>query len=205
MIKLNYFDLGLHKDAAEIDMFINVCEENNIQYSVWGFEAHPDYCIKLVKKYSGNKNVTIINKAISNKNCTLKLYLADSNEGEGNSIFSTKNNVNIKSYVEVEGILFSDWLLSNVSEFKGDNNVLRYNIEGAEWYLMNDLKDNDLLKYFKVILGSKPDMIKVSELKGFISKYEKLLNDNKIKVHKFTKVHPSTNCNLITLINENFG
>lgn len=201
---LNYFDLGLHKDAAEIDMFIKVCDENNIQYSVWGFEAHPNYCASLVEKYKNNKNVTIINKAIFDKNCILKLYLAPSNDGEGNSIFKTKNNVNVEKFIEVEGVLFSEWILNNVSNLETSNNILRYNIEGAEWYLMNDLKNKNLLKYFKIILGSTPDMIKISELKDFIPEYDKLLDMNDIKVHKFTKCQPKTNCNLINLINKKF-
>lgn len=204
MVKLNYFDLGLYKDAAEVDMFISICKKNGFKYNVYGFEAHPNYCVDLINKYIDNNNVKIFNKAISNINGRIKLYISKSNDGEGNSIFKTKNNVCINDFIEVDTIKFSDWIEKNVKNFKYCNNILRFNIEGAEWYLINDLNDNDLLKYFKVILGSKPDMIKVRELSGNIKKYESILKKNNIVVRRFTKVNPQYNCNLLSLINELF-
>jgi len=202
MIKINYFDLGLHKDAFEVDMFISICEKNRIDYTVWGFEAHPEYCDNLTKKYVGNNKVNIINKAISNKDCQIDLYIADSNDGEGNSIFKSKNNVNKNKVVKVDGILFSNWLKENVENFEISNNILRFNIEGAEWHLMNDLDEKDMLKDFKIFLGSTPDMQKVSELKGYVNEYMKILKKNNIIIKRFTKVNHGNNCNLLNIINK---
>jgi hypothetical protein len=61
-MKINYFDLGLHKNADEIDMFRQLCIEQGIEYNIYGFEAHPEYCKNLIVKYTNDKNVTIINK-----------------------------------------------------------------------------------------------------------------------------------------------
>lgn len=36
-MKINYFDLGLHKEATEIDMFINICKKNQLEYRIYGF------------------------------------------------------------------------------------------------------------------------------------------------------------------------
>lgn len=204
MIKLNYFDLGLHKDAAEVDMFINICKKNGFKYNVYGFEAHPKYCVELSKKYVDDENVKIINKAISNTNGKIKLYIAEGNDGEGNSIFKTKNNVNADNFVEVDAIKFSDWIKENIEDFEHSNNILRFNIEGAEWHLINDLNNVNMLKYFKVVLGSKPDMIKVKELAGNINEYESILRKNNVTVKRFKKVNSQYNCDLLSLINKSF-
>jgi FkbM family methyltransferase len=203
-MKINYFDLGLHKDAAEVDMFISVCDKNGFDYTVYGFEAHPDYCADLVDKYADNEKVNIFNKAISNKNGTTELYIAEKNEGEGNSIFRTKNNVNPENFIKVDSILFSDWLRKNVPDFETENNILRFNIEGAEWYLVNDLNDNKMLKSFKIVVGSKTDIPKVKELSKNINDYEKILSQNNIIIQKFTKNKPHTNCDLGSLIKKTF-
>lgn len=203
-MKINYFDLGLHKDAAEIDMFINICKKNQLEYNIYGFEAHPEYCLDLVKKYSENKKINIINKAISNTNGFTDLYISEGNKGEGNSIFKTKRNVNPNNFVKVETILFSDWLNKNVPNFEKENNILRFNIEGAEWYLINDLNNTGLLKNFKIILGSNSDLFKVNELKNNIKAYEAILKNNNITIKKFTKLHQKTNCKLGSLIKKTF-
>lgn len=199
-MKVNYFDLGLHKDAAEVDMFISVCNKNGFDYAVYGFEAHPDYCVDLVKKYSDNEKVKIFNKAISNKNGVTELYIAEKNEGEGNSIFRTKNNVNPDNFIKVDSILFSDWLKKNVPHFETENNILRFNIEGAEWYLVNDLNDNKILKSFKIVVGSKTDIPKVKELSKNLNDYEKILRQNNITIGRFVKNKPRMNCDLGSLI-----
>lgn len=204
MVKINYFDLGLHKNAPEIDLFLKLCNTHGFDYNIWGFEAHPEYCKVLSKKYSNNKQIKIINKAISNKEKKIKLYVADSNDGEGNSIFKTKNNVNPNNYIEVNGIIFSKWLKENVKDFKHGNNIIRFNIEGAEWYLMNDLIMNNINQYFKIFLGSKSDMIKVNELKGNINEYNELLKKHNINIHRFANVNPQLNCDLLSLIKNKF-
>jgi FkbM family methyltransferase len=205
IMKLNYFDLGLHKDAVEIDMFIDICKKNKFEYNIYGFEAHPEYCNKLYKKYENDKNVKIINKAISNNNGLIKLYISEKNNGEGNSIFKTKINVNANNFITIESIKFSDWIKENIVDFKENNNILRFNIEGAEWHLINDLNDNNLLKYFKIILGSKSDIRKVGELVKYIEEYDMILKNNNICVNRFTKVNPKNNCDLLSIIKKTFS
>jgi FkbM family methyltransferase len=204
MIKINYFDLGLHKNAPEIDMFLDICHKNGFDYNIWGFEAHPEYCKKLQHKYSGNNKITIINKAISNNLNKIKLYISNENDGEGNSIFKTKNNVNENNYIEVDGIIFSEWLKENVPNLGSCNNILRFNIEGAEWFLMNDLISNNLNTKFKIFLGSTPDILKIGELKNKINDYNDLLIKNNINIHRYVGVNPQLNCDLLKIINDSF-
>ena len=204
-MKLNYFDLGLHKRANEIDIFLELCRKNNYSYKIYGFEAHLEYCKSLEKKYRHDKNITIINRAISNKNGIEKLYINEIYDGHGNSIFLTKSNIIKDKFITVKSILFSEWINENIPNFKNENNILKFNIEGAEWHLMNDLNDSGLLKYFKIYLGSHLDMKKVSELHDYVKDYENILKTNNIKVEKFVGSKNSNNCDLVSLIKEKFN
>ncbi len=197
-MELNYFDLGLHKEAKEIDMFVKLCNENNIKYNIYGVEAHPQYCLDLKEKHKENINIKIINKAINDKNQQIKLYINYSFDGEGNSIFSTKHNVT-KEYVWVEGIKFSDLIQQIRPTFKRENNILRFNIEGAEWHLINDLDKSGLFKYFKVMLGTN-DLHKVGELKNKIDPYLNILTKNQIKIERYCGHKPKSNVDLLKLI-----
>lgn len=203
-MKINYFDLGLHKEATEIDMFINICKKNQLEYRIYGFEAHPEYSKLLLDKYQNDSNVLILNKAISNKNGSVKLYISEPSGGEGNSIFSTKNNVHINKHFTVDGILFSDWIAKNVPNYKIENNIIRFNIEGAEWYLMDDLDKSNIFLYFKLFLGATSDMYKVRELKNKYVDYNSILNKHNVTVHRFVNIHRHLNCDLSTLIKTNF-
>ena len=150
-------------------------------------------------------STTIIHKAISNTQDKIKLYYTDREkqpEGAGNSIFRTKNNVTDK-YEEVQGVIFSKWLKENVPNYDKHFNILKVNIEGAEWHLFNDMVDNDILQHFPVILGSGHDVDKVSELDS--DKYWKLIKDNNINIHRFTVgYHPEKNADILRLIKKEF-
>lgn len=178
MIKINYFDLGLHKDALEVDMFLDLCNKNGFKYNIYGFEAHPIYCENLIKKYNNDDKIKIINKAISNREGKINLYISSSNNSEGNSIFKTKKNIDQNDFIEIESIIFSNWLKENVLDFNISNNIIRFNIEGAEWFLINDLISKNLNSYFKIFLGSTPDIPKVGELKNKMNDYNNLLIKN---------------------------
>ena len=177
---LYYFDLGLF-DGKEIDMFLSDIEGLGIDYEVHGFEAHPDYAHRIAERFGDNPNVNIYNRAIGEGEETVKLYIERT--GHGNSIYPTKNNIDINNYVEAKSISFANWLEENISDFKESKNILRFNIEGAEYPLFTQLVERDLLKHFDIVLGSpEQDMLKVEELKDKHSEYRQLLADNNIRV-----------------------
>jgi len=189
--RVNYFDLGLHTGLelryALTRVLIPAANKKLIDFQAYGFEASEKLALRLKEQYHPHPelNTTIIHKAISNTEDKIKLYHTDpvkQPEGVGHSIFRTKNNVT-DSYEEVDGIIFSKWLKENVPNYKKHFNILKVNIEGAEWHLYKDLVDNNLLQYFPVILGSGHDVNKVSELDD--EAYWKLIKDNNIVLHPF--------------------
>jgi len=194
---INYFDLGTY-NGAEVKLFTDICNKLNItDYKIYCFEPNKKM-YKYLKANFMDKRISILNKAITNENKAVKLY-HDNKKGQGDSIFSTKSNVNINTYDEVDGILFSDWASKNVPNFKNAFNIVRFNIEGAEWFLMRDVISSGLLKYINIFAGSPrgEDISKVSELKNKLSEYLKLLSDNNIVVRVFDKGHSNIIENLI--------
>jgi len=187
-MKINYFDFGLHR-GDEILMFLDCIKPLSASVSVYGFEAHPELHQKAVNRYKGSDNIHIVNKAISNSNSKVKLYIANGNKMEGNSIFQTKSNVDPEDFVEVDGVKFSDWLKKNVPNYKEFINVVRFNIEGAEIHLMDDLIESGVSEHISLYLGSSggEDIMKCSEIRHLHDDYIDKLKDNDIQVHQFCK------------------
>lgn len=203
MTHINYFDMGLCYDAKEMELFINqvIPKFSNVTYTVYGFEADPDSCKVVKDRYKNNSNVIINNLAISNSKGFVKLYKSD-NGGLGNSIFPSKNNVSPFNYYNVESDTFSNWLIENKIDLKNSINILKVNIEGAELYLWEDFKLNNLRKEFHILCGTTVhDINKVHELQPKVSYYFELVKELNAELSVFTGNHSekSVNC-LINLL-----
>jgi len=207
MKHINYFDLGLWKRADELHYMVDVIlpQFKNITYTAYGIEAHPEYANDIKNKYRNNPNVKIFNKAISNNVSKSKLFISDINNGLGNSIFKTKNNVNINSYVEVETTPFSDWLKENEIDLSNSINILKVNIEGAELFLWEDFKKNNLRDSFHILCGHPShDIHKVSELCNRIDYYNSLLVELNINLMYFCHTNSRVSTDNMTTSITNF-
>ena len=199
-MKLNYFDLGLYR-GEELDWMVNhILPSLGIKnYHAYGFEACFEYYLKLKEKYKNNNKITIIHGAISKNDNKIKLFYAPNLLGH--SIYSTKNNVTEK-YEEVNGIVFSNWIKENVINFEKDFNIMKVNIEGAEWDLFNDIVKNSLNKHIKIFCGAGHDVEKIGELSDKVDEYYDLLKKNKIILHRFTEWKPHLNVDIRNIILE---
>ena len=173
---INFFDCG-PLDGEEIQMFIDGCDYD---YHVYAFEAYKPFADNVKERFKNNKQVDVYNYAIGTGKPS-KLYLEPT--GHGNSIYKTKNNVDPDKFIKVKSIVLSDWIKKNVKSFDTTLNILRFNIEGAELLLMNDIVETGTL--FDIYLGSTPDIQKVAEIKAMYLQYTKLLKDNNINVKPF--------------------
>jgi len=197
-MKLYYYDFGLYRGIELGWMADRILPSLGIKnYHIYGFEACKSYAENLKHKYSKNDQVTIIHKAVVDVPQTVKLYYAPN--AVGHSIYATKNNVS-SQYEEVEGVVFSDWAKENIPDFETSFNIIKVNIEGAEWPLFNDIVNNDLNKYIKIYCGAGHDVEKIGELKDKVEEYYKLLKDNDIHLHRFTEWKPHLNADLRALI-----
>ena len=81
---------------------------------------------------------------------------------------------------------FSTFLNQNKIVLSDSINILKVNIEGAELYLWEDFKENNLRNNFQILCGHKDhDIIKVSELEKNREEYFKLLKELDINLMHF--------------------
>ena len=186
-MKIRYFDFGLFtgRELKHIsDLLSNITDD----FECYGFEACHNYYKNCEKILGGNK-IKIIHGAISNEhNKSINLYYAKTNN-LGHSIHNTKNNINTKKYEVVNSILFSTWLKENKIDLENSFNIIKINIEGAEWELINDVIDNNLNQYIHVWCGdSGNDVAKIKKFveEKIVEKFQKLLHDNNITILRFT-------------------
>lgn len=182
-----YFDLGLF-DGSEVNIFVNdIFPKFGIDdYIVHGFEACAENFKVSKKRFKGKDNIHIHNLAISNSNDIVNLYYAKT--CFGHSVFKDKKNIISSNQFEpVQGVVFTDWLAENVDldVLKESFVILRANIEGAEWYLYNELIDTGMSKLFNMFLGSIHDMIKVKSLAGKYEELQERLRNNGIEIIPF--------------------
>lgn len=183
---INFFDLGAH-DGGEIDLFLDAVKEIETDYRVYSFEANPELYEKVKNKFIENEKIKVYNLAINNQNEKVNLYIETTLQ-EGSSIFPSKKNVSKSKYFEVDGVLFSSWLEGAVPDYQQGINILRFNIEGAELYLMEDIIENNIRQHFDLFLGSLPDIPKIPSIKDKMGYYDKLLQNNNIEVEYFCKI-----------------
>lgn len=183
MKTITYIDLGLHKRAEEITMMLKACVGLPVKLKIYGIEANPNYISNLREQFAEFENVQILCYAITDKATAVDLYLSPDSHGHGNSIYRGKNNVTDKSVPAVGMPLTT--LIDNKTLELSEFNILKFNIEGAEYLLMKDLLSNQMQHAFNIFCGAPTDMYKVKELAHLQSSYLAALDANGIKVEPF--------------------
>lgn len=190
-MKINHFDFGL-ANGQELKYCYDIYNKLNIPFEIYGFDAEKcsiKYCNKTYKNY---KNIHIFHTAISNKDDdTVKLFLQDDggkkNVKQGNSIYATKDNVG-EQFQEVKNTKFSKWIKENNINLDNSINIVRINIEGAEWDFFKDIESTGIIKKIKIFMGTGTDIHKVKELKdaGIEQQFQQLLKRNNITIHRYS-------------------
>jgi FkbM family methyltransferase len=151
------------------------------EYEAYGFEACAKSYRRCRKQFAGHQ-VRLIHGAIGSKHGgKIKLYYAKS--PNGHSIYSGKANVSTKGE-NVPAIRFSSWLADTGINLKESFNIIRFNIEGAEWELVNDLAGAVLFPYFNLVYGAQvgKDMQKCDELRDKVDEHVQILDNSNVKV-----------------------
>lgn len=197
-MKIYYYDLGVY-NGGEIDLFLQIAKDLKFDYEIHGFEAYPVYAHKLKEKYKNNNNINIHELLIGDFTGKSKLYVSTAEEGH--SKYASKNNCT-KTYVNVNATKFSDFV--EKGKFEKQFNIVRFNIEGAEWDFINDMIETGLYRHVKIWLGATPgeDILKCGEIKHLYSNYLNLLNYYKINIHRFIYWDVHKNANLKQMIND---
>ena len=200
---IRYFDLGLYR-ATELKWIHQILNDlESVQFELYGFEACKAFYDKILKdsEIKSMKNVKLYNLAISDHKGTLKLY--HHKNRVGHSIYDTKNLIS-KDYEEVSCIKFSEWITECGINLDDSFNIMRMNIEGAEYPLFIDIIESGLRSKFAIFCGDGRDVSKIGEFKenGTVKKYYNMLKNENIVIHRYINFRIEGNVDMKKLIIE---
>lgn len=113
-------------------------------WNIYGFEPGFDVFLHLEHRFRNRKNVHLVNAAAYTLDGIVKLYDCGNGHNNGRSINPLKNNV-LSYYKEVESVDIVKWLRENIQ--KDSFNIVVIDIEGAEYDVIDHLKENDMLSW----------------------------------------------------------
>lgn len=184
MIDVLFIDCGSHRDAKEIDMMTEVCRSLNLQSAMYAIEPNPTYTYGLIEKFR-KTNVIVLPIAVSCHTGIEKLYNSKSSNGHGSSLFDSKNNVDIDDYWSVQTIRISSLVHTLKELHQPKIIVLKYNIEGSEWSIINDLIDTDTHIDIDIFCGAPCDMHKVDSLRDLQKEFDEKCVENGVFKYMF--------------------
>jgi hypothetical protein len=151
-----YLDLGLHREGEELAWVAgNLLPKISNRFEAFGLEARRDSFLQVHRKLGGLDNVRIVHTAVcypAPSDGKIKLYIA-TNDGMGDSIHRPGT-----SYEVVPGTRLTDFLEDNNIALGERVTLLRMNIEGAEYDVINDLIDSGNVSNIDGYSGTWDDM-----------------------------------------------
>jgi len=176
---INYFDLGTHEEANELNWVAReILPEFPNPKNLFAFEANPESFDIAKQNTDDLSNLTFLNLALVKdipENGMVRLFKLG--DGLGDSIYRTDKS----TYVDVPAKKLSDIIKENNIDLENSINVIRMNIEGCEYDVIEDLLENDLIKYFDGFYGMWDDVGKIDPDRDL--EFRKLLK--KVNVHPY--------------------
>jgi FkbM family methyltransferase len=134
---------------------------------VYAFEPNPHAFAVLARRLGDSPNVELRRQAVLHRDDTVRLYFhvdaADDPIGSstGSSVLPFKGNIDPTSYIEVEAIDLSKFVLSLEQPVR----ILKLDVEGAECPIVHRLIDTGAIERVDVALVEVHDR-HISELRG---------------------------------------
>jgi FkbM family methyltransferase len=123
-----------------------------------------------------DERIKIFPLAVSNYKGISKLFAAGS---VGGGLFADKKR-HWNKVEKVEVLEFSDWATSNLNS--SDNIYVKINVEGSEFFILQEIfKIHDLFNFKSILLSI--DIYKVPSLQNFIDDLNKLILDFPIEIN----------------------
>lgn len=132
----------------EVDLRGGFTNEIVIRYGCRSiiFEPVHNFADKLKLRYANNDRIEVIEAALSNRNDVGKIVFAM----DGSSIFNARfTNLSQNEMFEIKLICIKDFLLTRQINNVG---LLKLNIEGSEYEVLEQLLDSNLLKSIRCLL-----------------------------------------------------
>lgn len=148
-MKHTFIDCGSHLGES-IENFRKTDLYRNYNWIIYSFEPHPILFDQLYDKFKNDNEITLSNKAIWIKNNEIINFYQRHTKFYNNGSSSLMQNkktggLDINNPLKVSSINFTKWLLSNLN--KNSYNILKIDIEGAEYAVLNDMLNSNIFKY----------------------------------------------------------
>ena len=202
---INFFDLGTHKNAYELRWaYDEVLSKLPNPCKLYAFEANPVSYQQAIVETKNIPGLKMFNVALVNNipvNGMIRLYTMG--DGLGDSIYRSEES----NYVDVPAKKFSAILKEEKIDLANSINILRMNVEGAEYEIIKDIIENDLVKFFSGFYGMWDDLSKIDYDKS--EEFRQTLTDAGIYTYPFNgrdmKRKPRTDLIKLSLERSIFG
>ncbi len=151
------FDVGQHVDPRQI-VAVRQWFGARVPLRIYGFEAHPDYYQAARRRLECFPEVRLENLALVGPDFEgdeVRLYLAGG-RGVGDSIYARRS----EDFISVPALRLSHYIVREGIDLTSRIAILRMNIEGAEFGVLQDLAEAGLLDQIDGFFGSWDDMYK---------------------------------------------
>ena len=185
-----FFSIKLKKTDIVIECGANVGNITNhlskMGAIVYAFEPNPFAFKILQKRFSGKENIMCYQKAVLDRNDTLKLFMHEwSNQNEvkwstGSSLLDFKGNVQKDNFIEIDTID----LVKFIQDLKSNIKLLKLDVEGVECPIVKKIINTGLYKKIEYIFVETHEkkvpelMVETEELRDLINS----LNINNINL-----------------------
>lgn len=175
-----FIDCGACK-GHNIERFLKKFEDAD-KYEIFAFECFPKNVADIKKNY-GDK-CTLIEAAVSDTDKYQTFRIGQTRKS--GSLRTDKNSWMTSDTVQVKCINFSQWVKENFSE--DDYIIASWDIEGAEYDILESMKNNDTLKYFNKFYiefhGAKLDKFDIKVENNWIKYLKEFFNEN-VYIHAY--------------------
>jgi len=187
-----FIDCGAHCGES----VLTAKQRFGIDTHVISFEPLTYFANQLQEIYKDDDTVQIVNAAVWINDDIKKFYVSVDITDGSSLLGSTINNLDEKIYVDIPCVNLSKWIKDTFTT--NDYVILKLDIEGAEYEVINKMIEDDTIKLIKEFWGEwHDDKIGDVYTLNLSKKVHKYLDDNNIKfsiweihIPKIGKSHP---------------
>ena len=184
MIKY-FIDCGAHCGES----ILTAKQRFGIDINTISFEPVPGLAKQLQEIHKDNPTVHIQNSAVWINNEIKKFHLSEEYT-DGSSLLNSLNNLKDDHYIDIPCFDLSQWVLESFN--KEDYLILKLDIEGAEYEVLNKMIEDGSIDYINEFWGEWHDMkIKDKHTQLLAGKVYKYLKDNNIEFKEW-EIHIPT-------------